>query len=126
MRIAVIGSRGIDESAYEILCKNIPSNCTEIVSGGADGIDSLAERYAHENHLKLTIFYPDYKTYGKKAPLIRNIQIIEYAQSVVAFWDGKSKGTAHTVSECIRINLPVRCMLLTFARREEKPHLYDR
>lgn len=126
MRIAVIGSRGIDESAYEILRQNIPSNCTEIVSGGADGIDALAERYAHENKLKLTVFYPDYKAHGKNAPLMRNLQIIEYAQSIVAFWDGKSKGTAHIVSECIRRNLPVKCINPAFAGKREPRISVDR
>ena len=69
MKIAIIGSRniehdGLQKKAYDMLCRYIPANCTEVVSGGAMGIDRLAEIYARENHLRTKIFLPDYEKYG--------------------------------------------------------------
>lgn len=85
MKIAVIGSRGLKVND---LGKYLPVGVTEIVSGGARGIDTCAREYAGANGLKLTEFLPDYKRYGRGAPLKRNLQIIEYADEVLAFWDG--------------------------------------
>lgn len=69
----------------------------EIVSGGARGADSLAERYANERGLATKIFLPDWESHGKGAGFIRNRDIVDYADYVIAFWDFKSKGTGHTV-----------------------------
>ncbi len=93
MKIAIIGSRNI-------LIDNIGSyipKCTEIVSGGARGVDACAAELAMKNGLKLTVFLPEYKTYGRAAPIIRNKKIVDYADKVVAFWDGKSKGTLSVI-----------------------------
>ena len=102
MRVAIVGSRNIEyenlqKKAYALLCQNIPSGATEIVSGGAVGIDALAEIYAKQNGLPMKVFKPDYAKYGKRAPLVRNDEIIHYAQYVLAIWDGASRGTAYTV-----------------------------
>lgn len=93
MKIAVIGSRNI--SVIDL--KGHISNCEEIVSGGAVGVDSCAEKYAEENGLKLTVFLPQYERYGRAAPIIRNKQIVDYADKIIAFWDGKSKGTLSVI-----------------------------
>ncbi len=97
MKIAVIGSRNL---VIEDLSPYIPENATEIVSGGAIGIDACARKYAFDNNLILTEFLPEYNNYGKSAPLKRNLQIIDYADSVIAFWDGSSKGTRHVIESC--------------------------
>lgn len=70
---------------------------TEICSGGATGADKLAERYAIERGIPTRIFLPDYATYGRRAPLVRNQAIVGAASVVLAFWDGKSPGTAHAL-----------------------------
>ncbi len=113
MRVAVVGSRSIGcgdsrERAYELLCRHIPVNATEIISGGAVGIDSLAEVYARENGLMMTVFKPDYAKYGKRAPLVRNDQIIAHAQYVIAIWDGESHGTAYTMTTCFKEGIPLK------------------
>ena len=113
MKVAVIGSRSIEYDklqmkAYELLCDNIPANCTEIVSGGAMGVDRLAEIYARKNNIPIKVFLPDYETYGKRAPKIRNDQIVEYADYVIAFWDTVSPGTAHTVATAVMKGVTVR------------------
>ena len=115
MRIAIIGSRelnGGEERCYEKICENVPRNCTEIVSGGAGGIDTLAEKYAREHSLLLKKFEPEYGRYGKTAPLNRNIQIIEYANFVLAFWDGKSRGTAQAIKKCCEIDKPIEIFFI--------------
>ena len=97
MKVAVIGSRGL---TINDLGKYLPENTTEIVSGGAKGIDTCARNYALSHDLKLTEFLPEYNKYGRGAPLKRNLQIIEYADVVIAFWDGKSRGTKYVIDNC--------------------------
>ena len=97
MKVAVIGSRGL---TVNDLGKYLPEDTTEIVSGGAKGIDTCARNYASSHDLKLTEFLPEYSKYGRGAPLKRNLQIIEYADVVIAFWDGKSKGTKYVIDNC--------------------------
>lgn len=97
MKIAVIGSRGLEISNLE---KYLPSGTTEIISGGAKGIDACAKKYAIANGIKLTEFLPQYEKYGKSAPLKRNVTIIENADIVAAFRDGKSSGTRFVIEKC--------------------------
>ena len=94
MRVAVIGSRDLNVDNLE---EFIPPDTTEIVSGGAKGIDACAKKFAHENNLPFREFLPQYTLYGKGAPLMRNMLIADYADIVLAFWNGKSRGTVYTV-----------------------------
>lgn len=98
MKLAIIGSRNL---RVQNLGDYLPEGVTEIVSGGAKGIDSVAAEYAREQGIPLTEFRPDYARYGRGAPLKRNEQIVGYADEGLAFWDGASRGTLHTV-ECFR------------------------
>ena len=100
MKIAIIGSRGLNVDHLE---NYLPKGVTEIVSGGAKGIDACAKAYALANELKLTEFLPEYKKYGKSAPLKRNLQIIDCADQVLAFWDGGSPGTKYVIRQCQKI-----------------------
>ncbi len=104
MKVAVIGSRGLHVDHLE---DYLPEGVTEIVSGGARGIDACAKDYALRHGLKLTEFLPEYEKYGRGAPLRRNITIIEYADLVLAFWDGKSRGTKYVIDNCKKRNIPV-------------------
>ena len=100
MKIAIIGSRNLE---VRNLGDYLPSGVSEIVSGGAKGIDSCAADYARRNGLTLTEFLPEYEKYGRGAPIVRNKQIVEYADEVIAFWDGKSKGTLSVIKYCEKI-----------------------
>ena len=104
MRVAVIGSRSltIDISKY------IPAGATEIITGGAEGIDMLAERYADEHRISKHIIRPDYGKHGKAAPLVRNQRIVNLADIIVAFWDGESGGTAFTVKYARQVRKPLK------------------
>ena len=104
MKLAVIGSRSI--TSYP-LDEVIPADTEEIISGGARGIDTLAREYAQAHGIPCTEIRPDYARYGKGAPLRRNLEIIEKADLVIALWDGKSTGTAHTIRKCREIGKPV-------------------
>ena len=108
MKIAVIGSRGLTVSNLE---QYLPDGVTEIVSGGARGVDTCAREYANTHSIKLTEFLPEYNRYGRGAPLKRNLQIIDYADCVLAFWDGQSRGTKFVIQHCKTQSKPVRVFL---------------
>lgn len=104
MKVGVIGSRGLTVDNLE---KYLPENTTEIVSGGAKGIDTCAREYAISRGIKLTEFLPEYSRYGRGAPLKRNLQIIEYADVVIAFWNRQLKGTKNVIENCKKLNVKV-------------------
>ena len=93
MKVAVIGSRNLNVNMKQYL----PHGISLIVSGGARGVDTLAEKYANAYGIAKLIFFPDYKRYGKVAPLARNKLIVDHADMVIAFWDGISRGTKYTI-----------------------------
>ncbi len=94
MKLAVIGSRGL----FVDIEKYIPKTKVElIISGGARGIDSLAEEYADKYKIPKLILKPDYDKYGKKAPLKRDKLIIDEADEIIAIWDGNSPGTKYSI-----------------------------
>ena len=104
MKLLVIGSRNIE--TYD-LDKYIPQNVTCIISGGAKGIDFLAEQYADKRRLSKIILRPQYARYGKGAPLKRNEEALSLCDCVLAVWDGHSRGTAHTLRLARERNLPI-------------------
>ena len=97
MKVAIIGSRNLHVENFE---KYLPENVTEIVSGGAKGIDKDAERYANAKGIKLTVFKPQYSRFRGGATHIRNKEIVNYSDEVLAFWDGSSRGTASVIEYC--------------------------
>lgn len=109
MKVAVIGSRGLSVSD---LGRYLPENTTEIVSGGAKGVDTSAREYALAHEIMLTEFLPEYTKYGRSAPLKRNITIIEYSDIVLAFWDGKSRGTKFVIDNCRKLGVEVRVYVI--------------
>ncbi len=108
MKIAVIGSRTFDN--YKLLCEILKTedSIIEIISGGARGADSLAKKYAKENNIKLIEFIPDWDTFGKSAGFRRNIDIVTRANKIIAFWDGVSKGTKHSINLAKKQNKEIK------------------
>lgn len=104
MKIAVVGSRGIDGID---IGEFLPDGATGIVTGGARGIDTCAAAYAEEHGLPLTVFPPEYEKYGRAAPFVRNRRIVDCADAVVAVWDGRSKGTFSVIKYCERVGKSV-------------------
>ena len=105
MKVAVIGSRSLSVPNLE---EYLPTELTEIVSGGAAGVDSSAREYATANGIKIVEFLPNYQQFGKGAPLKRNLQIIEYSDIVVAFWDGVSRGTKYVIDNCKKLGVNLK------------------
>jgi len=109
MRVIIAGSRSIHD--YSVLLKTMNSakdagwEVTEIVSGGAYGVDQLGERYANEFEIPLKRFPADWNKHGRTAGFIRNEKMAEYADALIAIWDGKSSGTAHMIKQAERSNL---------------------
>ncbi len=97
MKVAVIGSRGL---SVENIGELVPEETTEIISGGAKGIDTCAAIYAERQGIKFTEIKPDYSRYKKGAPIVRNREIVRLADCVVIIWDGKSRGTKCVIDEC--------------------------
>ena len=109
MRIGVIGSRSfLDYKLLETTLNKISdrTEISSIISGGAKGADSLAEKYANLNNIDTIIFKPDWSL-GKGAAAIRNIKIVENSDIIVAFWDGVSKGTKMTIDIATSKNVKV-------------------
>ncbi len=104
MKLAIVGSRDFDNYDYlsSSIAKFVQQNewlsIDGIVSGGARGADKLAEIYASSIQVPFKVFPADWERYGKSAGYKRNKQIVDYCDIVFAFWDGKSKGTQHTIN----------------------------
>ena len=107
MKIAIVGSRNV--RVFDI--GRYISNAEEIVSGGAVGVDSCAAEYASENGIKLTVFLPQYERYGRAAPIMRNKEIVDYADKIIAFWDGSSKGTLSVIKYAEKTGKPCDIIL---------------
>ena len=104
MKLLIVGSRIItdfDLSPY------ISKEVDTVISGGANGVDNLAESYADMHRLSKYIIRPRYDLYGRAAPIKRNEQMVNMADSVLVIWDGKSKGTQYTIKCSEKMNKPI-------------------
>ena len=114
MRLAVIGSRNcpdLDISGY------VDCRTDTIVSGGARGADMLARNYARQNGLTLVEYLPEYGKYGRRAPIMRNILIVDNSDVVLALWDGHSRGTWFTLNYARKQGKKVR--IVNFKSRDD-------
>lgn len=113
MKLIIAGSRNFDSlSVIPKIEKLIAENpelkkATEIVSGGARGVDAAAEDYAKKKGLKKKIFYPNWAAHGKAAGPIRNAQMAEYADVLILIWDGQSRGSASMKREMMNRGKPI-------------------
>jgi len=109
----VIVAGGRDFADYDLLKSKLDNllvnrDPVEIVSGTARGADKLGEFYAKRSQLALALFPADWDLYGKSAGYKRNAQMADYADALVAFWDGKSRGTMHMINLAKSAGLQVR------------------
>ena len=102
-RVIIAGDRRLNdydflrEKCDEVLSERIASGRVVIVSGHARGTDLLGERYASEHSLQCELFPADWKKFGKSAGPIRNREMATHADALIAFYDGKSKGTGNMI-----------------------------
>ena len=94
MKLLIVGSRGVRDFD---LTEYVPEETTLIISGGARGMDRIAETYADQHGIEKIIIKPQYERYGRGAPIKRNECMVEMADAVLAVWDGVSRGTLYTI-----------------------------
>ncbi|MBR3251110.1 MAG: DUF2493 domain-containing protein [Erysipelotrichaceae bacterium] len=108
--VIIAGTRYFDNyDLLEFSCDKVLlgfKNVT-VISGGAKGADSLGERYAAKKGFPVTRFLPDWDQYGKAAGPIRNKQMAEAADILIAFWDGNSRGTKSMIDLALQNHLNV-------------------
>lgn len=104
-RLAIVGSRKCPLINIASFLPFVPAT---IISGGANGADTFAKEYAVNNNIPIVEFLPDYKKYGRKAPLMRNIQIVDNCDYLLAFWNGTSRGTKFTIDYAIKQGIPYK------------------
>jgi hypothetical protein len=114
MKVIVAGGRDFND--YTLLkqkCNEVLSNYTdvEIVSGGADGADKLGELYAKDFGYQLKRFPANWNKFGPSAGMIRNREMAEYADILIAFWDETSKGTSNMIKVAKELNLNVNVFI---------------
>lgn len=102
-KLAIVGSR--DCPSIDI-APHLPFVPDIIVSGGANGVDNYAKEYAIKNNIPIVEYLPQYGKYGRQAPIMRNIQIVEDCDFLLAFWNGTSRGTKFTIDYAIKRNVP--------------------
>ena len=98
MKTIIAGSRTITD--YEVVKQAIIESefqITEVVSGAARGVDRLGERWAQENGVPVKRFPADWKAYPKFAGIKRNAEMGNYAEALIAIWDGRSRGTENMI-----------------------------
>ncbi len=121
MKVIIAGSRTIRDVTYVESCIGLAIaendiDVTEVVSGGAVGVDSIGEGWARSNGILVKWFLPRWELYGRRAGPMRNKKMAKYADVLIAIWDGKSRGTANMIKEMTKLRKPV----VRFEHREEK------
>ena len=113
MKTIIAGSRTIAdrETVFELL-ERIPWEVTEVVSGAARGVDVLGEQWASDNRIRLSRFPASWHKHGKAAGPIRNQEMADYADALVAIWDGESRGTKDMIDKAMAKGLQVKLFQL--------------
>lgn len=115
MKTIIAGSRGFDNIDFIFWTLDfLPWEVTEVVCGEARGPDTLGKEWALEQGIPVVSFVPDWDTHGKKAGMLRNIEMGDYADALVAFWDGKSRGTKQMIDYAKRKGLVVKEVLTCY------------
>ena len=108
MKTIIAGGRNVTEAdILESALDELPWQISEVVSGGAKGVDQMGEEWAERNSIPVKQFKADWKTYGRAAGPKRNEQMAEYAEALLAIWDGQSKGTANMIKNAEKQGLTV-------------------
>ena len=105
MKLLVAGSRRIKEYDLQGL---VPEGVTLIITGGASGIDEIAEQYADRRKISKLVLRPRYEIYGKGAPLRRNEKMVDICDMVLVIWDGKSRGARYTIEYAEKMGKTVK------------------
>lgn len=136
-KVAIVGGREYSsEEHYAIVIREIQKvyrqeEVSAIVSGGAMGSDTLAERFAHQFNVPMEIYPAEWGKYGKTAGFKRNSDIVREADVIFAFWNMKSSGTKDTVSKAKASGKPLYVVdmehptIRTFVYNVKKDKLFN-
>ena len=108
MKTIIAGSRTVVD--YGVLLEAVvhaPFAITTVISGGARGVDKLGELYAAASRIPLMVRPADWESHGRRAGFIRNIEMAQSAEALIAVWDGVSRGTKHMIEEAKKHGLTV-------------------
>lgn len=108
LKVIVAGGRDFDD--YEQLCVALAEKLNKtdiIISGGAKGADTLAEKYAKEFGHEFELFPAEWKKFGNAAGPIRNLEMAEEGDKLIVFWNGTSSGTKNMIKIATKKNIPM-------------------
>lgn len=116
MKVIIAGSRNIPKTVQHCLIDSSLTELfsqfgivvTEVVSGTAKGGDKVGEERAKLNNIPIKKFPANWDEYGKRAGYLRNAEMAEYGEFLVAIWDGKSKGTKHMIDIAYKKGVPAK------------------
>lgn len=131
MKVIIAGSRIItDYATVERAVRESGFTITELVSGGARGVDRLGEEWARRQKVPIKQFIPDWNRYGSRGPdhagNVRNRQMAAYVGKeggLIAVWDGTSPGTKNMVLEARKLGLKVFVLNLRKERQQREANL---
>lgn len=107
MKTIVAGSRGWDNSSYIFDILDLHNEITEIVCGESQGPDSYGRIWGENRSIPISSFPAKWDKYGKSAGILRNIDMGDHADQLIAFWNGKSRGTKHMIDYMNKLNKKV-------------------
>ena len=110
MKLLIAGSRGI--GCFD-LTPYVSKEVDLIISGGAVGVDAIAEQFADSHKISRLVVRPRYDLFKRNAPLKRNEQMVDLSDEVLVIWDGKSKGSLHTIKYAQKKNKPLTVVMVT-------------
>ena len=115
MKLLIVGSRSIEDFDIGAF---VTDETELILTGGAKGIDQLVESYADNHSISKLVLRPNYKKYGKAAPLLRNRKLVDLCDKAVIIWDKKSRGTKYTLDYATEVGKDVTLVIISKARTE--------
>lgn len=125
MRVIIAGSRDFED--FEQLAGAVRDSgfrITEVVSGCARGADLLGEVWAEEQGIPVKKFPAEWEKFGKMAGPIRNRRMAQYAQGLIALWDGSSRGTENMIQLAQEKGIPVHIHRFTYTPSNTPPKQY--
>jgi hypothetical protein len=116
MKTIIAGSRSISQFQAAAIVNHVVGTLswrpTLVLSGGAVGADRGGEEWARANGVPIERYLPDWKKHGRRAGLVRNGQMVAEAEALIAIWDGKSRGTKHTIDAATKKGIVVRVVVV--------------
>ena len=121
MKVAILGSRSINNTEFiEKKIEKSPFSITQIFTSSCDGVCKIARTYGKKKNIEVSVFHPDWETFGRRAAIVRNKNLLHCAEAALIFWDEISKGTKQEIDYSNKINLPFLLYLVS-----EIPNLFN-